>query len=967
MASWEPPPLPARFVAASHLPLVGRRSELGAFEAAWSEVEQRRRQLIFVGGEPGAGKTRLVAEIARVLAGLDVTVLVGTSSADAGMAYQPFSELLDHLFTTTAEGALRDLVGGDARELRRLTAQVARHCGDLPAEHAETGDVRRDLFDAVSGFLGRLAAERPLVLVLDDLQWAHLPTLALLEHLARVLVDVPLLMVATFRTTAPDRSDEVAARVAELHRLEGVRRLDLAGLDTEAIAEFVHLRSGLPLPEARAPAALLRDRTGGNPFFLRELWADLERRGGIAALRAPQRAPASISDALQARIAGLGEEVRKVLELAAVLGDDFDVQTLISASGVDMAPMGFVDAATALGLIDRMTPDGARFAFVHALTRQAVLDRLPPSRRAALHARAAQALERDPVQPTLVPRLAQHYLAAQVLGFHAEAVRYCAEAGRLAEASLAFEEAASWFERAASLPETDTPQRSQLLLAAAADYVRACHFPRARAIYAQLSNVGDPEVRLVAAMGFEEATWRPGVLGTQAADLLTTAIESFDGDRADARYVRAVGSLGRALALAGETERAREVGSRAIELARGLADHPTWLHTLTTALWHGITPDMAETQLERSTEVCRAARQARDFEGLGAGVNFRATVSYLLGRPDDLREATADAKRAAEATGQPYYRHAYCCIAHAHAFMHGDFATAERWATATLEANDPFDDEIAEGPYGVQMFMVRRETAGLDRFAGLLDGSESFEGRWVPGLLALYTELDVPTGTRRALEQMVDRAAPDRVDEATWPMELAFMTEAALALGDAGAAERLRPLLAAYAGRNLVSGTMIATFGSADRLLGRVASLLGDDGAARRHLDVALEMDRRMRSVVHVAETLAHQALLAAGDGHGARADALAREARDLAASTGQQRVLRLLDGVAVSSRPAGLSEREVDVLRLVAAGLSNQDIGDRLHISTNTAANHIRSILMKTGAANRTQAAIFAAQHDLA
>jgi DNA-binding NarL/FixJ family response regulator len=237
----------------------------------------------------------------------------------------------------------------------------------------------------------------------------------------------------------------------------------------------------------------------------------------------------------------------------------------------------------------------------------------------------------------------------------------------------------------------------------------------------------------------------------------------------------------------------------------------------------------------------------------------------------------------------------------------------------------------------------------------------------VPGLLALYTELGVESGMRRALKRLMDRDLTAHADEAQWPMELAFMTEAALALNDADAARILRPILASHAGMNLVSGTLIATFGSADRLLGRVAALLGDYVAAERHLDIALEMDRRMHSVVHVAETLAYQARLASDRGHADRAQALANEARALATPIGQQRVLAVLDRAAPSSRPAGLSEREIDVLRLVAEGLSNQEIGARLHISANTAANHVRSILTKTGAANRTQAAIFAAQNDLA
>jgi len=508
--------------------------------------------------------------------------------------------------------------------------------------------------------------------------------------------------------------------------------------------------------------------------------------------------------------------------------------------------------------------------------------------------------------------------------------------------------------------------RNRLLLAAADDHVRACHFPQARSIFARLASAQDPSVRLSAAMGFEEATWRPGVLGGQAADLLVRALDAAGLDQRDPRYVRALGSLGRSLVLAGEVPRGREVGSRAVALATELGEPATLLHALTTSLWHGTTPDMAETQFQRSTELRSAAREARDHEAMGAAANFRAMVSYLLGRPEDLRQAIEDARRTAEATGQPYYRHIYACLAYTEAFMRGEFDAAERWAKTTLDQNAPFDDDIAEGLYGVQMFMLRRETGGLERFAGLVDGNEPFAGRWVPGLLALYTELSVQTGMRRALRHLLDRPLVGRSAEAQWPMELVFMTEAALALEDTAAVRTLRPLLAEYAGMNLASGTLIATFGSADRLLGRVAALLGDHATAGRHLDTALDMDRRMRSPVHVAESLAHLARHQAATGHVERSRELTQQALDLALGTGQHRIARTLAVLAPSPRPAGLSAREVDVLRLVAAGCSNQEIGSRLFISANTAANHVRSILLKTGAANRTQAAIYAAQHDL-
>ncbi|HUA94540.1 MAG TPA: LuxR C-terminal-related transcriptional regulator, partial [Acidimicrobiales bacterium] len=140
----------------------------------------------------------------------------------------------------------------------------------------------------------------------------------------------------------------------------------------------------------------------------------------------------------------------------------------------------------------------------------------------------------------------------------------------------------------------------------------------------------------------------------------------------------------------------------------------------------------------------------------------------------------------------------------------------------------------------------------------------------------------------------------------------------------------------------------------------------GEHDAAEECFGAALDMDHRMRSVVHVAETLAYTARFAAAAGQGERAARLAREACDLAEPIGQRRVVQLLLGVGTPEGPDGLTERELEVLRLLATGLSNQEIGSRLHISGNTAANHVRSILMKTGAANRTQAAMYAAQRQL-
>ncbi|BBX98886.1 ATP-binding protein [Mycobacterium lacus] len=967
MAQWGPPPLPPELIARRRGPLVGRAAELAAFEQAWERVESGNRQAVLIGGEPGAGKTRLAAEVAATLVDHDVAVLVGSSTADADVPYAPFAEALDRLLIAAPPGSLADALADAGPQLRLLTTQVDRHLPDAgPAD--DGGAARRALFDALTGFLRRLAIDRPIALILDDLHWAQPPTLAMLEQVLFGCADARMLVVATFRTTEPDRSDELLTRLAELYRFDGIRRLDLGGLDTEAIAEFVRHTQHLAPAPARTAAALLRDKTGGNPFFLTELVNDLEIRGGISTLSVQQTVPASIGDAIARRVGGLGATGRGVIEQAAVLGETFDLPALFAASEADLpATLAAIDSAEGVGLIRAVNDSDGEFAFVHALTREAVVGGMAASRLRIMHARAGEALE-GRADPSVVPRLANHYLRAHVLGYHEQALRYAHRAARMAEQSLAYEDAAKWFERVASLPELSLADRAAMDLRAAANHVRAGDFARARVTYERISAMDDPLIRLEAAIGYEDASWRPGLADSKAADLLASALESCGLDAVDPRYVQALASFGRALAFAGEAARGREIGDRAVELARAADDPKASQHALTTSLWHGLAPDMCEIQSERSAELVRAAHAGRDYDALGSASHFRAMVSYLAGRPEELAAAAADMRRAVQACGQPFYGFVRACLEHALAYLRGDFAGAEGWADIAVRTGSSFGVDGTEGSHGVQMFMIRRETGGLKRFSGFVDGSETFAGRWLPGLLALYTELDCERGMTRALNQLLNRNLGDHTEEAQWPMELVFMLEAALELGNREAVHALRPFVARYAGKNLVAGQFVALFGSADRYLARIAALGGENDAAERHFDAALVMDRRMGAVVHVSETLARRASFAASRGRIEEARRLADEARGMAAPIGQARVLDLVDSLLTRDLqgPDGLTEREVEVLRLLAAGLSNRAIGERLYISTNTAANHVRSILIKTGAANRTQAAMYAADHEL-
>ena len=240
MAPWSPVALPPRFVAARRTRLVGRRYELGVVEGVWERVCRAHGQVLLIGGEPGAGKTRLAAEVAGCAARAGRRGAGGHGDQGRRGALPAVRRDAGPPVPAPASRARWRAAG------RAAAAVPARRPPRRGRRPRPAGDGRHDLFEAVAALFRSIAQDRPLVVVLDDLHWAQLPTVALLEHVVHSCLDTPTLVLATFRTTAPDRSDELSARLADLHRLDGVRRLDLGGLDTDAIAEFVCEHAGVP-------------------------------------------------------------------------------------------------------------------------------------------------------------------------------------------------------------------------------------------------------------------------------------------------------------------------------------------------------------------------------------------------------------------------------------------------------------------------------------------------------------------------------------------------------------------------------------------------------------------------------------------------------------------------------------------------------------------------------------------------
>jgi ATP/maltotriose-dependent transcriptional regulator MalT len=314
-----------------------------------------------------------------------------------------------------------------------------------------------------------------------------------------------------------------------------------------------------------------------------------------------------------------------------------------------------------------------------------------------------------------------------------------------------------------------------------------------------------------------------------------------------------------------------------------------------------------------------------------------------------------------------------CCFETTLALAEGRYDAAEAAAESALQIGTDRHPGAA-GVYGLQMFAIRRAQGRLGEVAPILELAVKrgdLAGMWHPGLAVLFAEVGRLDDARRLFEQLAvdDFAALPR--DALWPATVAFLAEICIAIGDRSGAELLYREMSEFANENLMVAMTIC-LGPADRLLGGLASVLGRETEAESHFQVAVALAEASESAPWRAEGQYEWARHLKGKGEMQRAADLAHTALDTACDLGMgalaERCRTLVTPeIAVEPKPPdGLSMREVAVLRLIAAGCSNREIGERLNISGNTAANHVRAILQKTGCSNRAEAVAYAARHGL-
>jgi DNA-binding CsgD family transcriptional regulator/tetratricopeptide (TPR) repeat protein len=978
-------PGPLRLVPSS--PFVGRSAELAALRVLVPRQAGERGRLVLVGGEAGSGKSRLVRELAHEVACEGVLVLYGACDAVVQTAYRPFAEALDQLTRSTDPEALRTDLGSTGGELARLVPDLGVRLGGLSAPVAADSDTERHrLHTAVTDLLASAGRRQPLLLVIEDGHWADTPTLVLLRHLARASNDARVLVLTTFRDTEADIPAELADALADLRRSEHIVRLRLGGLSNDDVGEFVRRAGGGEIDPAEPELSLaLRELTEGNAFLLCELWRALVETDAFAiedgALRMtrPLReiaTPQSVREVVSQRLSRLDPASRDLLELAAVAGPEFELDVLRRAAPVELERIDALEPAMRSGVIEELPFPALAYRFTHELVRRALYDRLSVLRRAELHLRIAEALESvdRPRQGRLLAGLAHHFAAAAPIGGAAQAVEYNLLAANAASIALAYDEATARLRTALQMGVQDERRRAKILLDLGTALFRAGKSLESLQAFRQAAEIarglGDGELLAQAAIGFEGTCWRPGLTDEGARELLEEASSAL-GREDSALRVGLLASLARALEYEGDSNQAAAARQDAIAMARRIDDRPGLATVLIGIYWARATTSFAEA-IEILGEARDLAQELGDVEKQAEATHWRVAALMRLGEIVPAREELAIALDMAQNTRQPFMLHVTEHYRSALALLEGHLAEADAAAERSREWGQLLVGRDASSVYGIQMFGVRREQGRLAELAPVirvLAAGDRRGGAWRPGLAAMLAELAMEDQARSELDR-VQAEGFQVLREGLWLASLTYLADAASVIAHEEVAALVYPELAPLAGKNVTIGHGVACYGAADRYLGMLAATLGDIDSATHHFEAALNLNRRMGADTWLAHTAYEYGRMSLIRGDSERGKRLLAEAALLAETVGMPTLLaraRALAPVSGAPLPDGLSVRELDVLRLMARGLSNREIGSALFISEHTAANHVRGILRKTACANRTEATAYAYRRGLA
>jgi DNA-binding CsgD family transcriptional regulator len=961
---------------------VGRASELTRLLAALERAEQGQPVMVLVAGDAGVGKTRLLAELAHQARQRRAQVMVGgcLEVGDVGLPYVP---LIAALRGFAAEADNDELLAAAAKGLARL-GQLLPELADQPNATASLGEglEQLQLIDAVGSLLVRLSEHAPLVLVLEDLHWADASTRELVAFLHQTLRTGRLLVVASYRSDELHRRHPLWPWLAEFRRRPGVTRLELGPLSRAELAEHLAALRGQRL--SAAELARIFDRSEGNPFYAEELLAAGADRDEVAL-------PRAVGDVLLARVQALSDSAQQVLRVVAVAGRRVSHRLLVVAADQPEPEVeaGLREAVAARLLVAEAASES--YSFRHALLQEALYGDLLPSERSRLHASFAHLLvEHRDAAGASAAELAYHCLASHDLaGGLIASVQAAAEAQVVhaaGERLRHLEQALSLWERIPEAARLTGVDRIDLILGAAeaandaGEVDRAVGF--ARQVIAEIDQGIDP---LRAARSYERLAHYLRVgHDEETLELCRRAEQLIPRDPPTPLRARVTAALAQALVNTQQRQEARRWCQEALAAAQATAS----VGDVADAL---ITLSMVEAlhDLKKGHGLLLAAQQqaasAGHYDIELRAIHNRGWAEHDLG---DLAAASATYDEGVERAWQVGLAWSPFGLAMRGGRCYFRYLAGEWDAAATVAASvdqhvaalapqlaaDALAVEVGRGEATVEerlanLTPLHGANRAMDIFVAL---SEAEQALWRDELERANSAIQrgratVGGANRWTLEELMLCAVglavqARRAEEASASPDGRLLAEA---VGLAETFLHRARSIAELSGRTIHPSVHVpAWLAKAEAEWTRVK---GHSDPARWQTAARAFSFGCAYEVARCQWRLA-EALL--GTGRREEAAAAARGAYQTAVRLGAAPLQAALEalgrrgrldlgaGVATEPKPAGLTPRELEVLRLLVGGRSNRQIAEALFISGKTVSVHVTNILAKLGVHSRLEAA---------
>ena len=998
--------------------LIGRERELGLCAQALHDAERGRARTVLLGGEAGIGKTRVLAAVLDAARDEGAVVLVGgcIGLAEGSLPFAPIVEALRPLVRELEERDGDDghpVTGGVPHEALSTLAASLGLLTDRPVAASAGAELRPEwvrsrIYESILDLLRGLAVNGPVVLAIEDLHWADDSTRELLAFLVRNAQAERLLLIVTFRSDELTRRHPLLFWLAEADRAAGVERVELGRLEPAQVAR--QLASILGQSPGPALVGSVYERSEGNPFFAEEL---------VAAGAGSRGLPVTLREVLAARLAHVSEPTVRLLGVAAVDGRKVEHYLLARLSDLSERELyeAIEEAVAAQLLVVDESSVMERYEFRHALIAEASAETVLPSQRRRLHVMIAEALQKMPPlrgaeEAGHLAEIAHHWFEGRDMP---RALVASIKAGEAAEMSSAFGEAYRQDERALELwdvvpdPEVITGlDRVELLRRAAHAGQISGEFMAAAGLLREgvaILESADDVVRtglLYERLG--RALWTSGKLN-ESLEAYRTAVDLVP-DAPTADRARVLAGYAQVLMLGGRYHESLPIAQEAHSIARAAGQRQLEGHaaaTLGTDLVYA-SPKGAEAGIELVRDALVIADEVHDIDDIGRGY---ACLSSVLDVVDRVEEGLAAAKEGVERMRELGLSASYG------AFIQMNVVDAlislGRWQEALelTEAAEPIsrgNGRIFANLQLARLYTLRGSfdaaERALDHAASRLAGASEaqFSGPlsvtrmdlalWLRDTEAARAVADVFMPT---LEETDDRGALSSFYSTALRVEADCAERARAARDDTAVAQALS--------RAEVFGSRLdrlddKTLAPALRTHIRIGILIGRAEATRIAGDpdpvawsaAVAAADARPATVEAAYARFRQAEAILVGRGSREQAAMLLARARDLTPAVDGAPLRVAIDGLAararlsLGGRPSemlkpvlpddamayDLTAREVEVLRLVAAGRTNRQIGEELFISESTAGVHVSRILAKFGVAGRVEAATKAARLGL-